>query len=346
MTIIEGIIINIFSHVLMFMYLGQSHGLENLALLKSTWEQNPWPNEDAFKTANAVDGRYTNRGAYGGQCTISNDGKYTAEWRVDLGNVVSISHIDIYYRTENTNPGPYTNRMAGFSLYVSNTTLKEDGHLCFHEIQTVRGTPLENQKIICSVLGRYVIYYNERLPNVTYPTYYSVYAYNELCEVEVYGCNQTFGDNCSYPCPLNCLDRQCYTSTGKCYRCVPGYQGLNCSQECVNGKYGLSCENNCNHCQQDTQCHNVNGSCLQGCSPGYIGPFCNITCSKTFYGLNCLQQCSANCVNKTCHHESGTCQLIDASKSDKVKQVYIIGGVVGVVIVFSLIFGMLILYKR
>lgn len=260
----------------MLIYLGQSHGLDNLALLKPTWEQNPWPNEDAFKTANAVDGRYTNRGAYGGQCTISNDGRYTAEWGVDLGNVVSISHIDIYYRTENTNPGPYTNRMAGFSLYVSNTTLKEDGHLCFHEIQTVRGTPLEDQKINCSVLGRYVIYYNERLPNVTYPTYYSVYAYNELCEVEVYGCNQTFGDNCSYPCPLNCLDRQCYTSTGKCYRCVPGYQGLNCSQECVNGKYGLSCENNCNHCQQDTQCHNVNGSCLQGCSPGYIGPFCNI----------------------------------------------------------------------
>lgn len=80
----------------------QLYNVENLALLKPTWEQNPWPNVDEYKTANAVDGRYTNRGAYGGQCTISNDGKYTAEWRVDLGNVVSISQIDIYYRTENT----------------------------------------------------------------------------------------------------------------------------------------------------------------------------------------------------------------------------------------------------
>nr|XP_034319240.1 platelet endothelial aggregation receptor 1-like isoform X1 [Crassostrea gigas] len=160
------------------------------------------------------------------------------------------------------------------------------------------------------------------------------------------GCNRTFGDNCSNPCPINCLDRQCHSFTGQCFNCVPGYQGQDCNQECENGKYGLNCENNCGHCQQDTQCHNVNSSCLQGCSPGYIGSFCNITCSKTFYGLNCLQQCSANCVNQTCHHESGTCQLIDASKSDKVKQVYIIGGVVGVVIVFILIFGILILYKR
>lgn len=76
--------------------------------------------------------------------------------------------------------------MAGFFLYVSNTTSKKDGHLCFHEIQTAPGTPLPDQKINCSVLGRYVIYYNDRLPNITYPSYYSQSAFNELCEVEVY----------------------------------------------------------------------------------------------------------------------------------------------------------------
>lgn len=42
----------------------------------------------------------------------------------------------------------------------------------------------ENQ---LSVFGRCVIYYNERKPNVTYPSYYLKYAYNELCGVEVYG---------------------------------------------------------------------------------------------------------------------------------------------------------------
>lgn len=40
---------------------------------------------------------YTDRGTVVGQCTISDDGKYSGTWRVDLGRVVSINHIDIYY---------------------------------------------------------------------------------------------------------------------------------------------------------------------------------------------------------------------------------------------------------
>lgn len=84
-------------------------------------------------------------------------------------------------------PTGYTARMAGFFLYVSNTTSKYDGHLCFHEIQTVNRTPSEDQRINCSVHGRHVIYYNERRENFTYPEYYSKFAYYELCELEVYG---------------------------------------------------------------------------------------------------------------------------------------------------------------
>lgn len=74
---------------------------ENLALYKPTWEQYPWPGESIdYGSENAVDGLYDDRGT-GGQCTISDDGKYNATWRVDLGGVVSINKIDIYYRTDN-----------------------------------------------------------------------------------------------------------------------------------------------------------------------------------------------------------------------------------------------------
>ena len=72
----------------------------------------------------------------------------------------------IIYKCKNKNclidlgPSTYTSRMAGFVLFVSNTTSKENGHPCFHEIQTVKGTPSENQRINCSVNGSYVIYYN------------------------------------------------------------------------------------------------------------------------------------------------------------------------------------------
>ena len=75
--------------------------------------------------------------------------------------------------------------MAGFFLYVSNTTSKKDGHLCFHD-QGFSSTA-DDQRIICSVHGRYVIYYNERKLDVTYPSHFSNFAYYELCELEVYG---------------------------------------------------------------------------------------------------------------------------------------------------------------
>lgn len=74
---------------------------ENLALHKPTWERYPWPDRERdFGSENAVDGMYFDRGTKG-QCTISDDGRYSATWGVDLGRVVSIRYIDIYYRTDN-----------------------------------------------------------------------------------------------------------------------------------------------------------------------------------------------------------------------------------------------------
>lgn len=93
---------------------------ENLALKKPTWQMYPWPDLTRdFGSEIAVDGLYSDRGTGGGQCTFNNDGRYTAEWRVDLGGVVSISYIDIYYRTDNQSM-VYTyflNKMRRFRVY-------------------------------------------------------------------------------------------------------------------------------------------------------------------------------------------------------------------------------------
>lgn len=41
--------------------------------------------------------------------------------------------------------------------------------------------------VFCSVIGRYVIYHNERFSELKYPHGYSEFAFVDLCEVEVYG---------------------------------------------------------------------------------------------------------------------------------------------------------------
>ncbi|XP_061170667.1 uncharacterized protein LOC133180107 [Saccostrea echinata] len=287
---------------------------ENLALQKFAWQLNNFIDKEGNKhwgAEKAVDGHYIDRSASGNYCTISDNQKSTAIWRVDLEGVVSISHINIFYRTDNVpSPGAYFGRFAGYFLYVSNTTSRKNGFLCFHELQNVTGTPVEDQKITCPVHGRYVIYYNERKPNVTYPSYYSEYAYNELCELEVYGCPDPryYGESCDQLCPDKCQERRCNINTGKCLGCIPGYHGPRCNQVCVDNKYGLGCALSCGNCSDGETCHHVNGTCMNGCSEGAEGKSCQNACRFGQYGGNCRYKCSDNCgVANQCNRFTGEC---------------------------------------
>lgn len=75
----------------------------------------------------------------------------------------------------------------GFSVYVSNRTDISLGTLCFKDNNFFRNTIPSVFTKNCFVHGQYVIYFNERIPGVVYPTGYDRYVRSDLCEVEVFG---------------------------------------------------------------------------------------------------------------------------------------------------------------
>ncbi|XP_062610058.1 multiple epidermal growth factor-like domains protein 10 [Saccostrea cucullata] len=304
------------SRVVLFCFLGILIGntataYENIALNKSAWQQYPYPRRP-WGADKAVDGRYSDRSAVGGQCTISDNSQKTATWRVDLGDVHRIHHITIYTRTDNLPwdaSNGYTARFLGFSVYVSNSTNKDDGILCFKDTMYTRSTIPNNVTIECVKNGRYVIYYNDRLPLVLYPEEYSYYSFSELCELEVYGCPipELYGENCNIPCPQNCQERHCNIVDGTCLGCVEGYRGSRCEKKCDNNSYGLECNLTCGNCSNREQCDHVNGSCPHGCDKGAQGDKCREACPFGRHGKNCVEFCTQNC-RGGCNRFTGACE--------------------------------------
>ena len=78
-------------------------------------------------------------------------------------------------------------RFAGFSIYVSSNGIRDNSSLCYKDGPKL---PALNFTTTCITSGRYVDFYNERLPEVTYPDgYVADSVYTEICEVIVNGKN-------------------------------------------------------------------------------------------------------------------------------------------------------------
>lgn len=76
-------------------------------------------------------------------------------------------------------------RFAGFSLYVSNSTDRHRGYQCYKNGPEL---PPLDFNTNCKAHGRYVIFYNERLNRLNYPSGYQLASvYTELCDVAVTG---------------------------------------------------------------------------------------------------------------------------------------------------------------
>lgn len=92
--------------------------------------------------------------------------------------------ISFFYQKGPTNG--FVSRFLGFSVFISNTTDEAAGVLCFRDtLYTIYTIPAVIT-LNCTNYGRYVIYYNNRTSS-SKPANYSINAYNELCELEVYG---------------------------------------------------------------------------------------------------------------------------------------------------------------
>ncbi|XP_078328051.1 uncharacterized protein LOC144617685 [Crassostrea virginica] len=254
--------------------------VENLALHQPAWQSNTyWSNTGVSYTADlAVDGRYTDLALDGGQCAVSGWGQ-TAEWGVDLGGVRSIHHIVIQYATGNRVWGENNQRNSnfqGFSVYISNTTNKEDGVLCFRDTNYTRATIPNPVNITCPYHGIYVFFYNNRTHS-PYPEGYSRFAYIELCELEVYGCSSLgyYGENCALECPRNCQNGYCDIVKGTCFGCTHRYIGPRCAKGCPEGFFGRNCSQDCSlTCGDPGRCDIMTGHCNGGCQVGWTGAMC------------------------------------------------------------------------
>nr|XP_022312137.1 neurogenic locus notch homolog protein 1-like isoform X2 [Crassostrea virginica] len=317
---------------------------DDLSAKKLATQSTIFADTQSYKAENAVDRDITT--CMRTEAIGPNSPYKTVWWKVDLGGVYNIYSVNIVFKNYDGQELRQRGRFAGFSLYISNigdTINLDNSNLCYKNGLEL---PLLNFSKTCITSGRYVIFYNERRKEVTYPAgYENSIVVTELCEVFVYGCNKTgvYGIECKTLCPPNCKYNTCHIQNGTCFECRPGWIGTHCNTKCAVGWYGTRCKQQCiGNCSESSPCSHVNGHCVRGCVHGWHGQFCNETCTghckdratcnqwtglcdegcaagwtgnqcdrechNGTFGYNCVNNCSGNCLNESpCNKQTGHC---------------------------------------
>ncbi|XP_065937858.1 multiple epidermal growth factor-like domains protein 10 [Magallana gigas] len=234
-------------------------------------------------------------------------------WKVDLRRVYRIHSINILFKHYDGYEARQRSRLAGFSLYVSNIDVSstvdiKSSSLCYKDGSQL---PPLNFTSTCIMFGRYVIYYNERRREVTYPEKYELdNVFTELCEVIVNGCNESgvYGSDCDIQCPTHCKGNMCHIQNGTCYGCQPGWMGTTCNTKCREGWYGMNCSQQCvGHCRDNATCNHVTGGCDPGCDAAWTGYMCDKNCDNGTDDIDCINRC--HCLNNyPCNKQTGNCE--------------------------------------
>ncbi|XP_069128584.1 uncharacterized protein [Argopecten irradians] len=240
-------------------------------------------------------------------CSLTKPNLYKeAWWRLDLGLVMTIQDITIYYRND------FLNRFGGYSLYVSNSTaIPTQEELCYKDNSILLTDVNLNPTHVCPSVARYVTVYNRRETPKT-RDWYDDFAVLELCEVQVFGCPiGVYGyGKCTNRCSSKCFGGNCNAATGHCFYCTPGFFGTLCTHECPRNCKDKICTQDTGVCL-DCEDGFFGPSCLP-CSTGCIDPVCNKTsgncdfCEDGFFSPLC-SPCSSGCVDTVCNKTSGNC---------------------------------------
>ncbi|XP_069128366.1 platelet endothelial aggregation receptor 1-like [Argopecten irradians] len=272
---------------------------QDLAKGKPTSQSSTRDNYDSSK---AIDGCILQY--IGSNCCSHTDfGNTEAWWQVDLQQQSVIETVHIIYRDQNL-----LKRLAGFQIYLSNTSDWRSGVRCYQDQSTSLDLLFAKQYVACQGVAQYLTIYSDRRTH-TY-TWYSTKAILELCEVYIYGCPLgKFGNgNCNEDC-IDCLDSLCHPTSGICDTCASGYYTI--EDGC------FPCLTNC----AGNTCNGTTGACSDGCLPGFSGTYCKClancgdqpcsqetcsNCNSGYFGSTCTP-CPSGCNASTCDKALGVC---------------------------------------